>query len=109
MKTLKQFINESSNNDVHAELERMGVKKVTRQGYGADKELPLHKISGQKFEDIHKVLTKHGYKMNTHYRQGGVMPKYTSYSKDVGPYTEHHVGIDQKHGWVNFSSHTARD
>lgn len=77
MKTLRQFLLESpgyGEADVHQHFTKMGMTK-SDLGYTAK--------AGTKRHEIHQVLRKHGYELNTHYKSDGAkIPNPNTYSKE---------------------------
>jgi hypothetical protein len=102
-----QFIKESASDGIANELEKLGLKK------NKDRDNSYH--ANHHPEVIHNVLTKHGYRMITHYKStGNPFPKHEVYEKET-PYATHKVELNYhnngvKHDkvqHVHFVSHTS--
>lgn len=85
---------------VHADLRAAGLKDITDHRWGGG----LHETDyagSHRPEAVHDILEKHGYRMNTHYRQGGgAMPPYQSYEHTKTPYGGNNVSLHHKEGKV---------
>lgn len=71
-------LNEIKSDTVFDDLIKLGLVDVTDTGMSY---LERKFTADHKPEDIHKILLKHDFEMNTHYKRGGpdLMPKYISY------------------------------
>lgn len=114
MKKYSTFIAEvKAFKDVHHDLLKAGMTRHHGMGYRSPNEdfYERNYSANHTPEQVHKILTKHGFNPVTHYRQGGKMPlPYTNYRDDRmggSSFTLHHK--DGKIHYVHWNGRQSRD
>ena len=106
----RRFVKESfehgpTEKKLHDDLTAIGVRP--NQHMKSIRHVEANYNANHDPKDIHHVLLKHGYKMDTKYRDGSKMPPHVSYTKD-SPYAGSGVTLSHKNGKVNHLSFNYR-